>query len=120
MAHQPCDLCGSPFFGRSSYAYPAFMHNGDRESRRIRCCPKCMQTYVGWIESRLSRWNKGDVYGPELQMCAYSEAHDQDAPSASTLFVTLYPVKDQRQDWAAGVCHDHAGRLAAESHVKAL
>src|SRR5262249_36368835 len=120
MAREPCEKCGRPFFGRSSYAYPTLYDDGSKDSRRLRLCPPCMSEYYQWLMRRTEEWNKDGTSGADIQLCAYSEEHDLEVPSRAAFFVTLYPRKDERADFACGACFAHVSRLATESLVRPL
>lgn len=101
MSKAPCDACGQPFFGRSAFGYPAVLTTDGRRSRRVRFCGPCMSAYLQVLSGKLTQVRNGE-YSLALgqdSCCVCGKSTDGEETAA--VFITVYPKRDQRADFAS-------------------
>lgn len=113
MAWDPCSCHGTRFDGRTAYAYPAILSDGQRVAEKIRLCPPGAEELRHLLRTRFYEQGKGFLLtSMEGSACAACDAEIGTEPDALA-FVTVYFAKDSRQDFSARVhrrCVDDVGR----------
>jgi hypothetical protein len=114
VAHEPCSACGQKFFGRSIMAYPALMLGPEPQRRRIRLCPQDAITYLSGLTQHLVEITGGNysqvVERPVCRFCGQVDLPD----GTKWVFVTIYPKRNERRDFAGLACPGCVGRAGKE------
>jgi hypothetical protein len=114
MAHEPCSCCGQAFFGRSVLAYPAVVNGQERQGKRVRLSPAHAQGYIANMDRYLEQVtaDKGTwQHMPEV--CRFCGTIDL-VEGTRWLFVTVYPQRNERRDYAGLACPGCSGRAVKE------
>jgi hypothetical protein len=104
----PCDQHGARYRGPQRTAYPAIVSGTVSMRERRRLCLDCFSALQSWCSAHLQ---DVDVIEEPRWCC-------QCGTDAETyaVFVTLYPGRDERQDWYGRCC----GACAASAVGMAL
>jgi hypothetical protein len=100
MAIMPCTRCGARYLGASNAAYCTVLDGGTRNSVRQKLCQPCWDELL----EKLTAGNCEVVYG----VTAHDEAarcmvcgEVRPSPTGPMFFVTAYPAKQERRDFAS-------------------
>lgn len=98
MAIYPCDVSGHPYRGPQQTMYPAVVDGGQAFRRKLRLCPGHFDTYAEMLARRCQ--NAQIDFMAALEVTCFL-CQKPVTESAAQLFVTVYRVKSEREDfWA--------------------
>lgn len=102
MASSPCTVCGQRFLGRATYFYPAVLKEAGPERQTLKLCPRHAKNVLNNLHDATElRVDTGVFESRDWDICLIcgGDASQQ----MSSVYITCYPAKDERQDfWGFG------------------